>query len=129
MQYFQIIFKETKMKNLRLFFLSLTIAMLLININSSVQMGEVNLKSTPMKKSLSEKEESKSIEIKNEKKDFHFDLKDRQVILTVHIPTIVQKSEEIVDQVGFTASLEGEDSLSFVVERLRTITWYIRIGG
>ena len=39
------------------------------------------------------------------------------------------KSEEIVDQVGFTASLEGEDSLSFVVERLRTITWYIRIGG
>ncbi len=39
------------------------------------------------------------------------------------------KSEEIVDQVGFTASLEGEDSLSFVVERLRTITWYLRIGG
>lgn len=39
------------------------------------------------------------------------------------------KKEEIVDQVGFTASLGTEDSLSDVVNRLRTITWYIRLGG
>ena len=39
------------------------------------------------------------------------------------------KNEAIVDQVGFTASLGGEDSLSDVVERLRTFTWYLRIGG
>jgi cell division transport system permease protein len=39
------------------------------------------------------------------------------------------KKEEIVDQVGFTASLEGEDSLSNVIERLRKITLYIRVGG
>lgn len=36
---------------------------------------------------------------------------------------------EIVDSVGFTASLGGEDSLGDVVSRLRTITWYLRIGG
>ncbi len=39
------------------------------------------------------------------------------------------KKLEIVDQVGFTASLGGEDTLSDVVNRLRTITWYVRIGG
>lgn len=39
------------------------------------------------------------------------------------------KNEEVVDQVGFTASLGGEDSLSEVIERLRKFTWYLRIGG
>ena len=39
------------------------------------------------------------------------------------------KSLGIVDQVGFTASLEGEETLSNVVEKLRTITWYIRVAG
>ncbi len=39
------------------------------------------------------------------------------------------KKEEIVDQVGFTASLGGEDTLSDVVRRLQKVTWYIRIGG
>jgi len=39
------------------------------------------------------------------------------------------KQEEFVDQIGFTASLGGEDTLSDVVSRLRKITWYIRVGG
>lgn len=39
------------------------------------------------------------------------------------------KSEEIVEQVGFTASLKGGDEVSGVVTRLRTITNYIRVGG
>ncbi len=39
------------------------------------------------------------------------------------------KENEFVDQVGFTASLGGEDTLSSVVERLRKITWYLRVGG
>ncbi len=39
------------------------------------------------------------------------------------------KKISIVDQVGFTASLGGESTLGDVVTRLRTITWYIRIGG
>lgn len=39
------------------------------------------------------------------------------------------KKSEVVDSIGFTASLGGEDALSEVVTRLRTITWYIRIGG
>lgn len=39
------------------------------------------------------------------------------------------RQEEIVDQVGFTASLGGEDALSEVVNRLRTISWYLRVGG
>lgn len=39
------------------------------------------------------------------------------------------KGEEIVDQVGFTASLGGEATLGAVVSRLRRITWYIRLGG
>lgn len=39
------------------------------------------------------------------------------------------KSEEVVDSVGFTAALSGEESLSEVVGRLRTIIWYLRIGG
>ncbi len=39
------------------------------------------------------------------------------------------KSEPIVDQVGFTASLGGEEELGDVVSRLRTLTWYLRVGG
>ena len=39
------------------------------------------------------------------------------------------KSNEVVDQVGFTASLEGEDTLSEVVSRLRSFSGYVRVGG
>lgn len=39
------------------------------------------------------------------------------------------KSEDIVDSVGFTASVGGQENLSDVVTRLKTITLYIRIGG
>ena len=39
------------------------------------------------------------------------------------------KKESIVDQVGFTASLGGESTLQDVVTRLKTITWYVRLGG
>ena len=39
------------------------------------------------------------------------------------------KSEEIVDQVGFTASLGGESTIGDVVNRLRKITFYLRLGG
>lgn len=39
------------------------------------------------------------------------------------------KASNVVDQVGFTAALGGEDSLSGVVERLRKVTWYVRLGG
>jgi len=39
------------------------------------------------------------------------------------------KSADIVDQIGFTASLGGESTLGDVVTRLKTITNYIRIGG
>lgn len=39
------------------------------------------------------------------------------------------RNEDVVDRVGFTASLEGEASLSEVVNRLRNITRYIRVGG
>jgi cell division transport system permease protein len=39
------------------------------------------------------------------------------------------KGNEAVDQVGFTASLGGEDTLGDVVSRLRTVTWYLRVGG
>ncbi|KKQ51322.1 hypothetical protein A2865_03065 [Candidatus Woesebacteria bacterium RIFCSPHIGHO2_01_FULL_39_17] len=39
------------------------------------------------------------------------------------------KSEDIVDQVGFTASLGGEETLSDVVDRLRNFSNYIKIGG
>lgn len=37
--------------------------------------------------------------------------------------------EEIVDTVGFTASLRGGEEVSKIVQRLRTITGYIRVGG
>ncbi len=48
-----------------------------------------------------------------------------------HAQNVIEliKNSEIIDQVGFTAALEGEESLGVVVERLKTITWYIRIGG
>lgn len=39
------------------------------------------------------------------------------------------RQEEIVDEVGFTASLGGEETLSYVVERLRSIIFYLRVGG
>lgn len=39
------------------------------------------------------------------------------------------KNETVVEQVGFTASLSSEKSLNNVVERLKTITRYVRIGG
>lgn len=38
-------------------------------------------------------------------------------------------NEEIVDEVDFTASLGGQTALSDVVTKLRTITFYTRIGG
>lgn len=39
------------------------------------------------------------------------------------------KAEGIVDSVGFTAALGGETSLNDVVNRLKTITSYVRISG
>lgn len=39
------------------------------------------------------------------------------------------KKEAIVDQVGFTANLGTESTLSDVVERLRNIIFYIKLGG
>lgn len=39
------------------------------------------------------------------------------------------KGEQIVDQVGFTASLGDDESLGEVLSRLRNITWYLRLGG
>jgi cell division transport system permease protein len=39
------------------------------------------------------------------------------------------KNEEIVDQVGFTASIGREDALQDSVDRLKTLTLYTRYGG
>ena len=39
------------------------------------------------------------------------------------------KSESIVDEVGYTASLGGEETLTDVVARLRQIAYYIRLTG
>jgi len=39
------------------------------------------------------------------------------------------KKEPVVDQIGFTASLGPENTLEDTVERLKTIVWYLRIGG
>jgi len=39
------------------------------------------------------------------------------------------KTEKIVDQVGFTASLGNEQAMNDVVNRLKTITTYVRVGG
>lgn len=34
-----------------------------------------------------------------------------------------------IDQVGFTASLGGEANLQDSLQRLKTVTWYVRLGG
>jgi cell division transport system permease protein len=39
------------------------------------------------------------------------------------------KGESVVEQVGFTANIGGEKSLGDVVSRLKTVSYYIRIGG
>ncbi len=39
------------------------------------------------------------------------------------------KTKDIVDEVGYTASLGGEESLTDVVSRLRQIAFYIRLTG
>lgn len=39
------------------------------------------------------------------------------------------KKEEIIDTIGFTASVGGESSLGEVISRLRNIALYIRVGG
>lgn len=39
------------------------------------------------------------------------------------------KEESVVEQVGFTANIGGEKSLGDVVNRLKTVSYYIRIGG
>lgn len=39
------------------------------------------------------------------------------------------KSEAIVDSVGFTASIGGKEAVGDVVERLKTIAFYVRTGG
>ncbi len=39
------------------------------------------------------------------------------------------KNEAIVEQVGFTANIGGERSLGDVVERLKSISYYLRLGG
>lgn len=39
------------------------------------------------------------------------------------------KTEEVVDQVGFTASLGDDKSLETTVSKLKDITYYLRLGG
>lgn len=39
------------------------------------------------------------------------------------------KSEAIIDSVGFTASIGGKEAVGDVVERLKTVAFYIRTGG
>lgn len=39
------------------------------------------------------------------------------------------QKENVVDEVGFTASLGGESTLSDAINRLRNITYYIKVGG
>lgn len=39
------------------------------------------------------------------------------------------KSEQVVEQVGFTANIGGEKSLGDVVSRLKSISYYVRLGG
>ena len=39
------------------------------------------------------------------------------------------KEKDIVDAVDFTANIGGEDTLEEVVTRLRTVTYYVRVGG
>lgn len=50
--------------------------------------------------------------------------------LTYAEPVISEiKTEDIVDEVGYTASLGGEDTLTDVVSKLRQIAFYIRVTG
>lgn len=39
------------------------------------------------------------------------------------------KNEEVVEQIGFTANIGGEKSVGDVVDKLKTISSYVRIGG
>ena len=39
------------------------------------------------------------------------------------------KTEAIVDSVGFTAAVGGESNLENVITRLKSITYYVRVGG
>ncbi len=39
------------------------------------------------------------------------------------------KGEKLVDQVGFTANLGGEATLKNTIEKLKSITYYLRLGG
>lgn len=39
------------------------------------------------------------------------------------------KGEAIVDSVGFTASLGDDDALSDVINKLKSISWYLKVGG
>ena len=39
------------------------------------------------------------------------------------------KGDDVVDEIGFTASLGGEDTLSDVIARLRNVSMYVKIGG
>lgn len=51
------------------------------------------------------------------------DLKNAQKIIDEF------KKEQVVDSIGFTASLGNEDALKEVIDRLTKITYYIRVGG
>lgn len=48
--------------------------------------------------------------------------------LTQNVIDEVSK-EEVVDQVGFTANIGGEKSLNNVLERLKSVSNYVRVGG
>lgn len=39
------------------------------------------------------------------------------------------RADPSVSDIGFTATLKGDDSLGDVVQRLRNVSWYVRIGG
>jgi cell division transport system permease protein len=39
------------------------------------------------------------------------------------------KEKEIVSDVGFTANIGGDEEIKDVVNRLRNITWYVKVGG
>jgi len=39
------------------------------------------------------------------------------------------KTDGSVEDVGFTASLKGQSGLGDVVQKLRNVSWYIRVGG
>jgi cell division transport system permease protein len=50
--------------------------------------------------------------------------------LTFAQPVIDEiKKNSIVEQIGFTAALGGDDSLTGVIDKLRKITFYVRVGG